>query len=154
MRHFTLSALTCGALVYRLSLAHAQQPEPSPAPEAAPPAAEAPAAPADPSASPYVLYPATTWRHKNHVTLIEAMAIGLPIACSDRGPMPEVLRDGGVYFDPEDAESIARAIEALIRDPGLRMSVAKRAKGLSGQYSWARCAAETWSFLKAVSDSR
>jgi glycosyltransferase involved in cell wall biosynthesis len=87
-------------------------------------------------------------------TLIEAMAIGLPIACSDRGPMPEVLRDGGVYFDPEDAESIARAIEALIRDPGLRMSVAKRAKGLSGQYSWARCAAETWSFLKAVSDSR
>jgi len=87
-------------------------------------------------------------------TLVEAMAIGLPIACSDRGPMPEVLRDGGVYFDPEDAESIARAIEALIRDPGLRMSVAKRAKGLSGQYSWARCAAETWSFLKAVSDSR
>jgi TonB family protein len=52
MRHFTLSALTCGALVYRLSLAHAQQPEPSPAPEATPPAAEAPAAPADPSAPP------------------------------------------------------------------------------------------------------
>ncbi len=87
-------------------------------------------------------------------TLVEAMAIGLPIACSDRGPMPEVLRDGGVYFDPENAESIATAIETLIRDPGLRMSVAKRAKGLSGQYSWARCAAETWSFLKAVSDSR
>ena len=37
-------------------------------------------------------------------TLVEAMAIGLPIACSDRGPMPEVLRDGGVYFDPEDCD--------------------------------------------------
>jgi glycosyltransferase involved in cell wall biosynthesis len=87
-------------------------------------------------------------------TLVEAMAIGLPIACSNRGPMPEVLRDGGVYFDPEDPHSIAAAIEKLIRDPELRMSVAKRAKGLSGQYSWARCAAETWSFLKAVSESR
>lgn len=29
---------------------------------------------APPSATPYVLYPATTWRHKNHVTLIEALA--------------------------------------------------------------------------------
>lgn len=87
-------------------------------------------------------------------TLVEAMAVGLPIACSDRGPMPEVLRDGGVYFDPENPQSIAAAIETLIRDPELRMSVAKRAKGLSGQYSWTRCASETWSFLKAVSESR
>ena len=31
-------------------------------------------------------------------TLVEAMAVGLPIACSDRGPMPEVLRDGGRLF--------------------------------------------------------
>jgi glycosyltransferase involved in cell wall biosynthesis len=87
-------------------------------------------------------------------TLVEAMAVGLPIACSNRGPMPEVLRDGGVYFDPENPESIATAIETLIRDPELRMSVSKRAKGLSGQYSWTRCAAETWTFLKAVSESR
>jgi glycosyltransferase involved in cell wall biosynthesis len=85
-------------------------------------------------------------------TLIEAMAVGLPIACSDRGPMPEVLRDGGVYFDPEDAASIAKALEALIRDSDLRMAKAARAKHLASQYSWARCAAETWSFLKTVAD--
>jgi len=29
-------------------------------------------------------------------TLLEGMASDLPIACSNRGPMPEVLRDGGV----------------------------------------------------------
>jgi glycosyltransferase involved in cell wall biosynthesis len=87
-------------------------------------------------------------------TLIEAMAIGLPIACSNRGPMPEVLRDGGVYFDPENSEDIARAIEVLIHDASLRVSVAQRAKELSRQYSWARCGAETWSFLKAVSEGR
>jgi glycosyltransferase involved in cell wall biosynthesis len=87
-------------------------------------------------------------------TLVEAMAVGLPIACSDRGPMPEVLRDGGVYFDPEDVESVAGAVEALIRDAGLRMCKAARAKALAAQYSWARCAAETLSFLKAVADGR
>ena len=47
-------------------------------------------------------------------TLIEAMAAGLPIACSNRGPMPEVLQDAGVYFDPEVPSSIAEAIENLL----------------------------------------
>ena len=83
-------------------------------------------------------------------TLVEAMAVGLPIACSDRGPMPEVLRDGGVYFDPENATSVADAIENLIKNSDLRMGKAARAKDLAAQYSWARCAAETWSFLKTV----
>src|ERR1044072_295908 len=46
-------------------------------------------------------------------TLVEAMASGLPIACSDRGPMPEILEDGGVFFTPESSESIAQAIERL-----------------------------------------
>lgn len=83
-------------------------------------------------------------------TLVEAMAGGLPIACSNRGPMPEVLEDGGVYFDPEDSESIAAAIEKIVTHADLRVSIAKRAKALSEQYSWARCAAETWDFLRAV----
>jgi glycosyltransferase involved in cell wall biosynthesis len=80
-------------------------------------------------------------------TLVEGMAAGLPIACSSRGPMPEVLRDAGVYFDPEDASSIASAIERLLVEPGLRESLASRAAELSTQYSWERCAAETWAFL-------
>jgi glycosyltransferase involved in cell wall biosynthesis len=75
------------------------------------------------------------------------MASGLPIACSDRGPMPEVLKDGGVYFDPEDPTSIESAIRSLLTDPGLRKRVMARAKQLSDEYSWGRCSAETWRFL-------
>lgn len=84
------------------------------------------------------------------ITLVEAMAVGLTIASSNRGPMPEVLADGGVYFDPEDADSIAAAVEEIITNEDLRLSIAKRAKMLSEQYSWARCAAETWDFVRAV----
>ncbi len=83
-------------------------------------------------------------------TLVEAMAIGLPIACSDRGPMPEVLGDGGLYFNPEDPETIADALEKIVKDDKLRRTIAKKAKDLSGQYSWERCASETWSFLKSI----
>ena len=81
------------------------------------------------------------------ITLLEAMAVGLPIACSDRGPMPEVLMDAGVYFDPEDYLSIATAIEKIIIDPGVRRFISDRARSLSNNFTWGQCARETWRFL-------
>ncbi len=86
-------------------------------------------------------------------TLIEAMTAGLPIACSDRGPMPEVLQDGGVYFDPEQPESIAAAVQEIITHADKRHDLALRARELSKQYSWARCAKETFSFLVQTAKS-
>lgn len=83
-------------------------------------------------------------------TLVEGMASGLPIACANRGPMPEVLQDGGVYFDPENADSIASAIEELLDNAERRKAMARRAAELSSAYSWERCAAETWAFLRKV----
>lgn len=85
-------------------------------------------------------------------TLLEAMASGLPIACSNRGPMPEVLEDGGVYFDPESPDSIASAIADLIAHPDERARLASRAKELAQQYSWARCAQETFSFIAKTAE--
>lgn len=85
-------------------------------------------------------------------TLIEGMCSGLPIACSNRGPMPEVLQDGGVYFDPENTESIIDAIETIILNKELRLRTKKRALYLSENYSWKRCANETFSFLIATVD--
>lgn len=82
--------------------------------------------------------------------LIEAMASGLPIACSDRGPMPEILRDAGVYFDPEDPSSIADALYALSTDAELRSDLALAAFELAEQYSWKRCANDTFSLLAEV----
>jgi glycosyltransferase involved in cell wall biosynthesis len=81
-------------------------------------------------------------------TLIEGMASGLPIASSDRGPMPEVLGDSGVYFDPEDSESIASAIERLVCDGSLRESISAKAIKRAEEFSWERCADETWAFLR------
>lgn len=80
-------------------------------------------------------------------TLIEGMCSGIPIACSNRGPMPEVLKNGGVYFDPEDSISIAGAIEFLIRNEKERKEFANRSQILSFQYSWKRCRSETFEYI-------
>lgn len=81
-------------------------------------------------------------------TLLEAMASGLPIACSNRPPMPDVLADGGVYFDAEDSVSIADALKRLLADPALRTAAATIAWHRARQYSWRRCAHETFEFLR------
>jgi glycosyltransferase involved in cell wall biosynthesis len=82
--------------------------------------------------------------------LIESMAAGLPIACSDRGPMPEVLGDAGVYFDPENPLSIAEAVRTLTAAAPLRAEKAAAAFAAAAKFSWSRCARETFDFLAAV----
>jgi glycosyltransferase involved in cell wall biosynthesis len=82
--------------------------------------------------------------------LLEGMAAALPIACSDRGAMPEVLGDAGVYFDPEQPASIAGALRELTASVQLRRQRAHAALEKAGQFSWARCARETFDFLAKV----
>jgi glycosyltransferase involved in cell wall biosynthesis len=85
--------------------------------------------------------------------LLEAMAAGLPIACADRGPMPGVLGDAGVYFDPEQPATIAAAVGRLFGDPALRAALAEGAHRRAAAFSWARCADETFAFLSGAGSS-
>jgi glycosyltransferase involved in cell wall biosynthesis len=86
--------------------------------------------------------------------LLEAMAAGLPIACSNIGPMPEVLGEAGFYFDPEQPADIARAVQELIEQDELRLELAHKAYTLARGYSWKRCAAETFLYLAECARAR
>jgi glycosyltransferase involved in cell wall biosynthesis len=82
--------------------------------------------------------------------LLEAMASGLPIACSGYGPMPEVLGASGSYFDPEDPQDIARAIRGQLLDPALRERLAQGAFTAAQRYRWSACADATFALLRQV----
>ncbi len=82
--------------------------------------------------------------------LLETMASGLPIACSKRGPMPEIIGNAGVFFDPEQPIDIARALRELVFSPQLRMKLAQASYASAQNYSWRRCAKETFQFLNSV----
>jgi glycosyltransferase involved in cell wall biosynthesis len=83
-------------------------------------------------------------------TLIEGMASGLPIACSNRGPMPEVLKNAGIYFNPEDHISIANAIIEILNDIDASNYRSNLSLEYSKLYSWDRCLNETLEFLKTT----
>lgn len=81
------------------------------------------------------------------ITLLEAMASGLPIACSNKSCLPELLDGAGTLFDPENPSEIALAIRQLIEDQQLRESVSANASQNAAQYSWQRCSDETFSYV-------
>jgi len=82
--------------------------------------------------------------------LLETMAAGLPVVCSNRGPMPEILGNAGLYFNPEDPTDIAVAIEKMVGDGDLRSHYADQSFKRSQGYSWHRCASDTFEFLTAI----
>ena len=82
--------------------------------------------------------------------LIEAMSSGIPIICSNRGPMPSIIKNGAIMFDPENTKSIEIALKKIIDNDQLRLNVAKEAKKLSNAYSWMRCSNETLLYLKEI----
>ena len=84
------------------------------------------------------------------ITILEAMGSRLPIACSDRTGLSEILKDAGVYFDPFDPKSIAAAVEKLIKDIELRKTLGEKAYLYSLDYTWERCALETFGYIKTL----
>lgn len=82
--------------------------------------------------------------------LIEGMASGIPIVCSDKRPMTDILSDAGLYFNYENPESIANSIEKLINSHDLRKNLSNKAQLLSRQYSWNSCSEETFCFINKV----
>ena len=82
--------------------------------------------------------------------MIEAMASGLPIASSLNGPMPEVLGEAGIYFDPYIPSTIELALFKLFSDFDLRSRLSSLAYEKSLNYSWENCAKKTLEFIAIV----
>lgn len=51
--------------------------------------------------------------------VLEAMAFGLPVVCSNGGSLPEVAGTAAPCLPPDDTDGFVREIEALLRDPAL-----------------------------------
>ena len=82
--------------------------------------------------------------------LLEAMASGLPIVSSDSGPMPEVLSDSGIYFDPLNIDSISSSLLKIMKEAHLRELISTLSWKRSKQYTWEKCANQTFDFIHSI----
>jgi glycosyltransferase involved in cell wall biosynthesis len=72
--------------------------------------------------------------------VLEAMARGVPVACSNASSLPEVAGEAALLFDPRDEPAIAEALRRLLDDSALREQL--RARGLArvAEFTWDRTA--------------
>jgi glycosyltransferase involved in cell wall biosynthesis len=75
--------------------------------------------------------------------VLEAMACGAPVVCSNAGPLPEVAGDAAILLPPRDARPWAEAIGRLLGDPSLAAELRARGKLRASAFSWDRSARAT-----------
>jgi glycosyltransferase involved in cell wall biosynthesis len=75
--------------------------------------------------------------------VLEAMARGLPVACSARGALAEVAGDAALVFDPTSREAIAAAIERLLGSPADAARLRALGPPRARQFTWEATAAST-----------
>jgi glycosyltransferase involved in cell wall biosynthesis len=80
--------------------------------------------------------------------MLEAMACGTPVVCSNVSSLPEVAGDAALLVDPLDVKGMAEAMNRLLQDEGLRAELVERGYRQVRQFSWERCARETLAVLE------
>jgi len=80
--------------------------------------------------------------------VLEAMAAGVPTACSAIEPLSGIAGDAAVQFDPSDTEAMAEAMLRISNDEGLRVRLALAGPRRAAEFSWTAAAAATLQVLR------
>jgi glycosyltransferase involved in cell wall biosynthesis len=82
--------------------------------------------------------------------VLEAMACGTPVVCSNSSSLPEVAGDAALMVDPEDDGALAAAVGRLLAEPDLRSQLRQRGEQQAAGFRWQECAAQTVQVYAAV----
>jgi len=91
------------------------------------------------------------------LSLIEAMASGLPVIGTDIDAIRSVVREGvnGLLVQPDDVPQLAQALTQLVEDADVRQRMGEESQQLArGKYSLTRCIADTQETFLSISPRR
>lgn len=84
--------------------------------------------------------------------LLEALASGRPMICSNVMPMPEFGAEAALYFSPFDSEDIREVMSTALTRPGVLEKLAKAATQQSDKFDWTNTCSTTWRELMALAE--
>jgi glycosyltransferase involved in cell wall biosynthesis len=82
--------------------------------------------------------------------ILEALAAGIPSACSSIEPLKTLAGGAAEMFDPSDPEAMARAMARVTDDETLRAHIADAGPRQAAKYSWEAAARGTLEALRSV----
>lgn len=77
------------------------------------------------------------------IPVLEALAAGIPVACSDIVPLREVAGDAALYFDPASEEQMADALARITTDEELCARLMREGPSRARLFSWEETAKRT-----------
>jgi glycosyltransferase involved in cell wall biosynthesis len=92
------------------------------------------------------------WAEAFGLTVVEAMAAGVPLVASRTGGIPELVEDGktGILVPPGDARALADAVRLLLDHPALGASMALHAQVAAGRrFSLERAAVDLYALVSS-----
>jgi glycosyltransferase involved in cell wall biosynthesis len=85
--------------------------------------------------------------------VVEAMAAGTPVVCSNTSCLPEVAGDAAILFSPHDPYALARVMEDLIQNRSLAEELRRKGIEQARQFTWQRTAEQTIEIYREVARS-
>lgn len=82
--------------------------------------------------------------------VLEAMAHGIPVACSYSSSLPEIAGDAAVYFDPLNVLDIKHAIELLLYEPLIARQLGENGRTRSRIFSWTNAARDIYELACSI----
>jgi alpha-1,3-rhamnosyl/mannosyltransferase len=82
--------------------------------------------------------------------VLEAMASGVPVVCSNTSSLPEVAGDAAAMCDAHDVDLLSRLISRGLEDEQWRCIAIKKGLEQAELFSWQRCAQETVAAYQAA----
>ncbi len=91
-----------------------------------------------------------SWHEGFGMPVVEAMACGTPVICSNASALPEIAGDAALLFNPSDPDELAEAMVQVCGQPELRKRLITRGYARARMFSWDACAARVLEALEAV----
>jgi glycosyltransferase involved in cell wall biosynthesis len=82
--------------------------------------------------------------------VLEAMACGTPVICSNTTSLPEVAGDAAILINPEDVKSISSAIITLLKDDKLREDLKIKGLNRSKEFTVEKYSSKILSLIESI----
>lgn len=86
--------------------------------------------------------------------VIEAMACGAPVACSDATGLRDVAGEASLLFDPLETRSIVEALRAALENPALLAQLREQSLAQASRFTWPSTAQQTLDVYRQVLQQR
>ena len=83
---------------------------------------------------------------------LEALSYGKPLVCTDVDGLPGNVKDAGYYVKPKDVDGLAKGINEMLSDDGLRRKLSDNAIKVSRAFTWDDQIAKTEKLYRAIVD--